>query len=128
MIFSLPAAYALARALIISPKILLLDEPMSALDMMTKLILQQEIKNIHKEFKPTVIHVTHDIEEAIFLADRIGIMNEGRLLEVLKTEEIFNKTDSFFLSKYLKLQEKRWDKSGILYRATTKDEGDCKSK
>ena len=119
---------ALARALVISPKILLLDEPMSALDMMTKLILQQEIKNIHREFKPTVIHVTHDIEEAIFLADRIGIMNEGRLLEILKAEEIFNKTDSFFLSKYLKLQEKRWDKNGILYRATTKDEGDCKSK
>lgn len=112
---------ALARALIISPKILLLDEPMSALDMMTRLTLQQEIKNIHKEFNSTIVHVTHDIEEAMFLADRIGIMDNGRLIQVSKTEDIFNGANSLFLETFLKIQKKRWDKDGILYRTTGTD-------
>lgn len=94
---------ALARAIIISPKILLLDEPLSALDIMIKPILQQEIKNIHKEFKSTIIHVTHDIEEAIFLADRIGIMSDGNLLKVLDSDEISNRLDLTSIFKYLKL-------------------------
>ncbi|CAK7028771.1 molybdenum ABC transporter ATP-binding protein [Tissierella sp. P1] len=94
---------ALARAIIISPKILLLDEPLSALDIMIKPTLQQEIKNIHKEFKSTIIHVTHDIEEAIFLADRIGIMSDGNLLKVLESDEISNRLDLTSIFKYLKL-------------------------
>lgn len=107
---------ALARALIISPEILLLDEPMSALDMMTKLMLQEEIKNIHKEFKATIIHVTHDIEEAMFLADRIGIMDNGTLNLVSETNHIFNKIHSCFLSDFLTIQKKRWGKNGFLQR------------
>lgn len=94
---------ALARAIIISPKILLLDELLSALDIMIKPTLQQEIKNIHKEFKSTIIHVTHDIEEAIFLADRIGIMSDGNLLKVLESDEISNRLDLTSIFKYLKL-------------------------
>ncbi|WP_353095098.1 ATP-binding cassette domain-containing protein [Tissierella praeacuta] len=94
---------ALARAIIISPKILLLDEPLSALDIMIKPTLQQELKNIHKEFKSTIIHVTHDIEEAIFLADRIGIMNNGSLLEVLEADEISNRLDLNTIFEYFKL-------------------------
>ncbi|MCQ4922446.1 ATP-binding cassette domain-containing protein [Tissierella carlieri] len=94
---------ALARAIIILPKILLLDEPLSALDIMIKPTLQQEIKNIHKEFKSTIIHVTHDIEEAIFLADRIGIMSDGNLLKVLESDEISNRLDLTSIFKYLKL-------------------------
>lgn len=90
---------ALARALIISPRILLLDEPLSALDVMIKSELQKEIKNIHNEFKPTIIHVTHDIEEAIFLADRIGIMKDGNILEVLDLDSIGDELNSSFISK-----------------------------
>ena len=115
---------ALARALIISPKILLLDEPMSALDMMTKLTLQQEIKNIHEEFNSTIIHVTHDIEEAMFLADRIGIMNNGRLTQVSKTEDVFNGTNSLFLETFMKIQRERREKNEILYRTAGTDEKD----
>lgn len=115
---------ALARALIISPKILLLDEPMSALDMMTKLTLQQEIKNIHEEFNSTIIHVTHDIEEAMFLADRIGIMNNGRLTQVSKTEDVFNGTNSLFLETFMKIQRERRGKNEILYRTAGTDEKD----
>ncbi len=93
---------ALARAIIISPKILLLDEPLSALDIMIKPTLQQEIKNIHKEFVPTIIHVTHDIDEAIFLADRIGIMNDGNLLKVFEKEEIDNGLGQDSILEFLK--------------------------
>lgn len=93
---------ALARAIIISPKILLLDEPLSALDIMIKPTLQQEIKNIHKEFVPTIIHVTHDIDEAIFLADRIGIMNDGNLLKVFEREEIENGLGQNSILEFLK--------------------------
>ncbi len=93
---------ALARAIIISPKILLLDEPLSALDIMIKPTLQQEIKNIHKEFVPTIIHVTHDIGEAIFLADRIGIMNDGNLLKVFEREEIDNGLGQNSILEFLK--------------------------
>ncbi|MBU5257556.1 ABC transporter ATP-binding protein [Tissierella praeacuta] len=93
---------ALARAIIISPKILLLDEPLSALDIMIKPTLQQEIKNIHKEFVPTIIHVTHDIDEAIFLADRIGIMNDGNLLKVFEREEIDNGLGQNSILEFLK--------------------------
>ncbi|HAE92161.1 MAG TPA: molybdenum ABC transporter ATP-binding protein [Tissierella sp.] len=93
---------ALARAIIISPKILLLDEPLSALDIMIKPTLQQEIKNIHKEFVPTIIHVTHDIDEAIFLADRIGIMNDGNLLKVFEREDIDNGLGQNSILEFLK--------------------------
>ncbi|MDQ0149748.1 ABC transporter ATP-binding protein [Eubacterium multiforme] len=74
---------ALARALITSPDILLLDEPLSALDKITKDILIEEIKNINKNFKTTVIHVTHDINEALALGDNIGIMKDGNLKHIM---------------------------------------------
>lgn len=78
---------ALARALIVSPKILLLDEPLSALDEVTKDILIKELKNINKKFKTTVIHVTHNINEAIYLGDKIGIIKNGELKSVITNNE-----------------------------------------
>lgn len=81
---------ALARALVISPKILLLDEPLSALDKMNKDILIKELKNINNMFQITVIHVTHDMEEAIYLADNIGIMKNGILKSVMN-KDLFTK-------------------------------------
>lgn len=107
---------ALARALIITPEILLLDEPMSALDMNTKLMLQKEIKNIHRKLKPTIIHVTHDIEEAMFLADNIGIMDDGRLKLLSNPEDVFSETDFSFLSEFVRVQKERWGKDGILHK------------
>lgn len=94
---------ALARALIISPRILLLDEPLSALDMMIKSELQKEIKNIHSKLRPTIIHVTHDLEEALFLGDRIGIMRDGNLLEILEVKNMKGTLDKSFISKYFKI-------------------------
>lgn len=85
---------ALLRALIISPKILLLDEPLSALDRFTKDILIEEIKNINKIFKTTVLHVTHDIDEAIYLGDKIGIMKKGKLSNIMTSSEFKNEVNS----------------------------------
>ncbi len=93
---------ALARALIISPRILLLDEPLSALDMIIKLDLQKEIKKIHRELKPTIIHVTHDIEEALFLADKIAIMKDGKLIDILEVKTLGDDLNRSYISNYFK--------------------------
>lgn len=95
---------ALARALIISPKILLLDEPLSALDRFTKEILIEEIKNINKIFKVTVIHVTHDIDEAIYLGNKIGIMTKGQMKNIMTSSEFQSKVKSGEYKKYFELE------------------------
>lgn len=70
---------ALARALILQPKILLLDEPTSVLDYMTRLEMREVLRMIHQRYSPIIIHVTHDISEALMLASHIGIMKKGEL-------------------------------------------------
>lgn len=82
---------AIARAIATEPDILLLDEPLSALDSRTKYHLREELKRVKKEFNITVIHVTHDQTEAMALADRIAIVMQGKLVQVGTPAEIFNK-------------------------------------
>lgn len=79
---------AIARALATQPKILLLDEPFGALDALTKIELQEELLKIRSRCGNTMIMVTHDIEEAIFLADRIVVMSArpGRIRDVIQVE------------------------------------------
>ncbi|MBC7341871.1 MAG: ABC transporter ATP-binding protein [Clostridia bacterium] len=81
---------ALARALIMKPQVLLLDEPLSALDPCTKEMLQQELKRLHQITGTLTIHVTHDFEEALFLAERIGVIERGCLLQVGSAQEVFS--------------------------------------
>ncbi len=80
---------ALARALALSPKILLLDEPLGALDLQTAKYLRLELRQIHNELGVTTIHITHDQTEAEEIADRIGILNMGRLEQVGEPDEVF---------------------------------------
>ena len=88
---------AFARALIAEPDILLLDEPMSSLDYITKKHISKILKDVYIKYKPTVIHVTHDISEAMFFAHKIGIMNNGKINHIFDlNEEIKNKGESFF--------------------------------
>lgn len=95
---------ALARALINEPQVLLLDEPLSALDPRSKEIFQQELKIIHQETKTTTIHITHDFNEAFLLADRIGIMQTGKLIEVGDSEELFKRPKSSFVAEFLGME------------------------
>lgn len=73
---------AIARTLVLHPEIILFDEPMSALDVDTRLILRREIKQIQKDFGITMIYITHDQEEAFAMADRIMVMDEAKLVQL----------------------------------------------
>jgi len=82
---------SLARALAPNPKILLLDEPLGALDPRTQRFLREELKRIHKTQNVTTIHVTHDQTEALILADRIGVIMNGEIVQVGSSHELFNR-------------------------------------
>ncbi len=79
---------ALARALVIEPYVLLLDEPLSALDRSTRSRIQNELKRIHIELGVTIIHITHDLTEAFFLADQLAVIENGKLLQEGPPEEV----------------------------------------
>ncbi|MDD3270113.1 MAG: tungstate ABC transporter ATP-binding protein WtpC [Syntrophomonadaceae bacterium] len=95
---------ALARALVAEPEVLLLDEPLSALDPRSKELFQQELKNIHQQIKTTTIHITHDFNEALVLADRLGIMCNGEIVQVGSPEEVFQKPQSQFVAEFVGME------------------------
>ncbi|MCK4475528.1 MAG: ABC transporter ATP-binding protein [Methanophagales archaeon] len=82
---------AIARAIAIEPSILLLDEPLAALDLRTRDYLREELKRVKHELEITMVHVTHDQTEAMVLADRIAVMMKGQIMQVGTPYEIFNK-------------------------------------
>ena len=92
---------ALARALVTRPGILLLDEPLSNLDAKLRVEMQVEIKRIQKELGITTIIVTHDHEEAVSLADRVIVMNAGKILQIGTPQEIFNRPASAFVADFM---------------------------
>lgn len=92
---------ALARTLVMKPGILLLDEPLSALDGVIKESIKDRIKTIAKEYHLTTIIVTHDPEEALTLSDRVLIVNEGMISQYGKPEEIITKPENMFVKKFI---------------------------
>jgi len=80
---------ALARSMISEPQLLLLDEPLSALDVKLKKVLQAELKRLHRSVGVTIVHVTHDLEEAMMLADRICVMRGGEAIQVGRPNDIY---------------------------------------
>lgn len=80
---------ALARALVVRPRIMLLDEPLASLDTNIRLALRRELARIRKETDATFIHVSHDAEDALVLADRVGVMLDHRLRQVGTTDDVF---------------------------------------
>lgn len=92
---------AIARAVINRPKILLLDEPLSSLDVNLRESLRRELVEMQKTFGITFLFVTHDREEAMSLADRMGIIEDGRLLQVGSPAELYDRPDNAFIAGFL---------------------------
>ncbi len=92
---------ALARALVIEPSILLLDEPFGALDKNLRLDMQIEVKRLQRQFGLTAIMVTHDQEEAMSIADRIAVMNHGRVEQLDTPVEIYDSPRSLFVNGFI---------------------------
>ena len=92
---------ALARSLIISPKILLLDEPLSNLDAKLRVQMRKEIKEIQAQTKTTAIFVTHDQDEALSISDRVVVMNKGRIVQTGTPMEIYKNPKKGFVANFI---------------------------
>ena len=92
---------ALARALSFGPEILLLDEPLSALDRTLRDVMQRELKRLHRETGVTFLYVTHDQEEAIAMSDRIAVFQHGRIVQVGTPRQIYDRPASRFVAEFL---------------------------
>jgi len=92
---------ALARALVMRPPVLLLDEPLAALDLKLRHAMQDELRRIHAQIGGTFVFVTHDQGEAMSLANRVAVMNAGRLLQVGSPEEIYRNPVSTFVATFI---------------------------
>jgi spermidine/putrescine transport system ATP-binding protein len=92
---------ALARALVNLPKVLLLDEPLGALDLKLRKGLQVELKRIQREVGITFVYVTHDQEEALTMSDRIAVMNHGRVEQVGDPEEVYERPATTFVAGFI---------------------------
>jgi ABC-type Fe3+/spermidine/putrescine transport system ATPase subunit len=92
---------ALARALVNEPKVLLLDEPLAALDLKIRQHMLEEMKRIHAETNATFVYVTHDQDEAMILSDRIVLMDRGRIVQVDRPEAMYANPRTLFAAKFL---------------------------
>ena len=92
---------AIARALVNRPKVLLLDEPLGALDLKLRKQMQGELKALQRQLGITFIYVTHDQEEALTMSDRIAVMNRGRLEQVGTPEEVYNHPETKFVADFI---------------------------
>ncbi|MBC9225121.1 ATP-binding cassette domain-containing protein [Aeromicrobium sp. 636] len=92
---------ALARAMVFGPNVLLMDEPLGALDRKLREELQLEIRRIHREIKSTCIYVTHDQEEALVLSDRIAVFNRGRIEQLGNADDLYYRPQTLFVGTFL---------------------------
>lgn len=92
---------ALARALAYDPAILFFDEPLSAIDYKLRKVLEKELKDIHRETGKTFVYITHSLEEAMVMSDRIGVMRQGRLVQVGTPDEIYERPVDKFVSEFM---------------------------
>jgi len=92
---------ALARALVNKPRVLLLDEPLGALDLKLREQMQEELKTLHRRLGITFVFVTHDQNEALSMADRVALFNEGRVVQVGTPQEIYRQPNSRFVADFV---------------------------
>jgi spermidine/putrescine ABC transporter ATP-binding subunit len=114
---------ALARALVFDPPLLLMDEPLGALDKKLREYMQIEIKNLQKDLKITTIYVTHDQGEALIMSDRIAVFNQGRIEQIGTSEEIYNRPANKFVAEFigetnfLEGSIKKIEETGFLFKS-----------
>jgi putative spermidine/putrescine transport system ATP-binding protein len=92
---------ALARALAIEPRVLLLDEPLSALDAKVRLQLREQIRTLQQRLGTTTMFVTHDQEEALSMADRVGVMSHGKLEQIAEPDELYEHPATAFVAEFV---------------------------
>ena len=92
---------AIARTLAIKPDIILFDEPMSALDVETRLVLRKELKDLQHKYKNTMIYITHDQEEAFAMSDRIMVMSEGKIHQIDTPENLINHPTDTYVEQFV---------------------------
>ena len=92
---------ALARAIVYEPRVLLMDEPLGALDKKLRESLQLEIKRLHKDVGSTFVFVTHDQEEALALSDRIAVFNNGAIEQIGTAEDLYERPATLFVARFL---------------------------
>src|SRR5699024_1683506 len=92
---------AIARALINEPDILLLDEPLGALDLKLRKYMQTELANLQKQTQTTFVYVTHDQEEALNISDRIVVINEGRIQQLGTPRDVYNHPKNLFVAEFI---------------------------
>lgn len=92
---------AIARTLAMNPDVILLDEPLSALDVATRLILRDELKNIQQTYGTTMIYITHDQEEAFSLSDRIMVMDKGQIMQIDTPENIIRNPANEYVNEFV---------------------------
>jgi putative spermidine/putrescine transport system ATP-binding protein len=97
---------ALARALAIEPSVLLLDEPLSALDAKVRTQLREEIRRIQQEVGTTTLFVTHDQEEALAVADRVGVMRAGRIEQIAPPQDVYSRPTTAFVADFVGLSNR----------------------
>ena len=103
---------ALVRSLIVSPKVLLLDEPLSNLDARLRLRMREELRGLQEKYNSTMVFVTHDQEEAMVLGDEIAIMHEGRLMQKGNAEDIYRYPENDFVRSFLGLVSRFHSREG----------------
>jgi spermidine/putrescine transport system ATP-binding protein len=92
---------ALARALVLEPMVLLLDEPMGALDAKLRKQLQLELRDLQREIGTTFVYVTHDQEEALTMSDRLAVMHQGRVMQVGTPSEVYSQPAGSYVASFL---------------------------
>jgi len=93
---------AVGRAIIIPPKVLLMDEPMSNIDPPAKVTIREEILKVHKQLRITTLYVTHNMADAMIMADRIAVMKDGTILQVDTPRELYNNPRNSYVADFVK--------------------------
>ena len=98
----------LMRALMLDPEVLLMDEPLGALDPIIRSQLQEDLKQIFQRLKKTVLFVTHDMGEAAYLGERISVMREGRILQTATPRELLHHPADEYVTRFISAQRQSW--------------------